>query len=515
VVALEIAPGDLAALDADPGSDRMFPARLTLHRKTVPALVRYRGASARTWPQKSFRIDVDDGFDLQGRDRFALVAEYPDAGKLTERFALDLLRALGVDAPRARYVSLTVNGVPNGVYLDVERVVGEYLVFHGLERDASIYRCGGRNCEMKLPATGPYQSGFTKNTNETLPDDDLDDLLWIVNHTDDDDFVRLVSERIDLDAYLANLAVDALVSNFLVEDSRSYWIHELEADRWRYAPWDLNNALSSFDRGWPADRAPRGTDRDARVFTVYDPTLDKIYRQRLLERAGQKPTWSVLATRLWDVPETRARIVDAIAAALAGPFTVEKAGAHLRAIWAVAGEAILADPFVLAEQAARAPAFLEEFVRARRAWLEARLGALRAHGSGPLVVNEIGFADPITGAPGYVELFNRGGVGVDLGGLAITDDLRVPDRHLLPAGLLVPPRGHLVLVADGTAEVGHVPFVPSPEHGEIGVFRAGAVHDPLDAVYYGRRARGRAYGRWPDGAESFREMTRSPGAAAR
>jgi spore coat protein H len=509
---LQIAPEDLATLDAAPYADAMVPARFTLGGRTAPALVRYRGSSSRTHPQKSFKISLADGAALDGRDRFALLAEWVDAGKLTERFAVDLFRALGLPVPRGRYVRLDLNGVPNGVYLDKERVVGEFLRDHELERDASVYHCGSRDCELKFAPPGPYQHGFEKTRNEQLPDDDLDELLRIVNRTDDAHLVRLLAERMDLDAYLGTLAVDALVSNNLLEDSGAYLIHELARDRWTWVPWDLNNMLPVRHRDTTEADPPRGVTRDPRVFTVYDPWVDRIYRARALENASQRPTWSVLATRLWDVPETRERIVSWLEAALAGPFSEESASAHVAQLWGAAGEAILADPYVVPDLAATSPAYLERFVRERRAFLLGSLAALRAHGGGPLVVNEIAFAGG--GGPGYVELFNRGDAPIDLGGLCITDDLRTPDRHALPAGLIVPAHGHQVLVADGSLEPGHLPFQPSAAGGEIGVFRSGTVHDPLDVVYFGPHGAGRAYGRSPDGAERFTEADPTPGLPA-
>jgi spore coat protein H len=200
---LGIDPDDLAFLEANPRTDTMVPAQVTVGDRRVPARVRFRGSSARARPQKSFRVDLDPGWAIEFRDTFALLAEYDDAGKLADRFALDLHRAMGLHAPRARYVKLTVNGRRYGVHLDVERVVKEYLGFHGLDPFASIYRCGGRNCEMKVdPRSGAYQSDFEKTKNDREPWDDLDALLRAVNRTDDDAFLAFLRARADLDAYL-------------------------------------------------------------------------------------------------------------------------------------------------------------------------------------------------------------------------------------------------------------------------------------------------------------------------
>ena len=163
-------------------------------------------------------------------------------------------------------MNLYVNDEHRGVFLDMERVGGEYLVHHGHERDASIYRCGGRNCEMKLGPAGPYQDYFTKTRNET-PWDDLDAFLQVISRTDDADLERRLGEVMDLEAYLGNLAGDALISNFILEDARSYWVHELGRDLWTYVPWDLNNARPYWTRSSrrtsrsPGRRATRACSR--------------------------------------------------------------------------------------------------------------------------------------------------------------------------------------------------------------------------------------------------------------
>ncbi|WP_242345268.1 CotH kinase family protein [Anaeromyxobacter terrae] len=516
-----LAAEDLALLEANPYWDVMYPATVKLDGRMAMGLVRYRGASARTRPQKSWRIDLDGGYALEGRDRFALLAEYDDAAKLVERLAVDLYRALGLPVPYARFVKLYVNGVYRGVFLDMERVGGEYLVHHGHEPDASIYRCGDRNCEMKqLPrAELSYQNDFTKTRNETVPWDDLDRFLEVISRTDDADLERRLGEVMDLDAYLGNLAANELIANTVLEDARAYWVHELHGDLWTYVPWDLNNAQPYWSRDLPASSPLGGVWREPQIFSIYDDAVRRIYDVRVNERVGQRPTWSVLATRIWDHPALRARLLAKLDSALQGVFTPERVGPYLEALWAVVGPEIVQDPFVDATCAETEPARLVRFVHDRREILLQRLPALRAHGSGPLVVNEIGI--PGDAEAGYVELYNRGSTDLDLSGAQVTDDLRVPAKYALPAGTVLPAHGHLVLVADGTpwappgpaAEPPHLPFVLSTSGGELGVFPPAAVHAPYDLVYFGPRASGSAYGRTSDGTETFGDVARTPGTA--
>jgi spore coat protein H len=277
---------------------------------------------------------------------------------------------------------------------------------------------------------------------------------------------------------------------------------------WTYVPWDLNNARPYWTRTLAPDQPITGTTREARVFTIYDDAVKTIFDVRVNERAGQKPTWSVLATRIWDHPALRARLLAKLEAALQTTFTPEHVGPYLDALWAIAGPEILADPFVERAKAETEPARLVSWVRSRRANLLGKLPALRAHGAGPRVVNEIGL--PTATEPGYVELYNRGDTKLDLSGARVTDELRVPAKCALPAGTVVPAHGHLLLVADGAPP--NLPFTISVGGGELGVFAPGTIHDPYDLVYFGPRASGSAYGRTSDGAEAWGNVPRTPGA---
>ncbi|MFN7133365.1 MAG: lamin tail domain-containing protein, partial [Myxococcales bacterium] len=129
---------------------------------------------------------------------------------------------------------------------------------------------------------------------------------------------------------------------------------------------------------------------------------------------------------------------------------------------------------------------------------------LRNHGNGALVINEVAFDAP--GRPGYVELYNRGATPISLAGYSLTNDLRLPKLHTLPA-LVVPAGGHLQIPTST------LPFGLGTAGGELGIFDGTRVYDPFDAVYFGPHAAGTAYGRYPDGSEDFRAMTPTPGTA--
>jgi spore coat protein H len=509
--ALEVAPSDLDTLEADPSSDAYVPCTVTLEGVRAKGRVRYRGASTRDLPQKSYKIELDPGEELEDRDHFELLASWLDGGKLTEKFAVDLYRALGLPVPHARYARVSVNGEPQGLYLDMEHVGKDWLKHHGRERDASIYRCGHRDCEL-TPAPGPHQGPFDKKTNEDTGREDLIAFLAWVNRSDDARFEEELERRVDVEAYLGNLAADALISNHLLEDSRSFWVHELHADRWTYVPWDLNNARMLYWRTRKPESLPV-VDRGPRPFTLYDAEVQALFETRVAVRPEQRPTWSVLATRVWERPALRARVIAKLEEALAGPFSEETALAHIDALWTVVEPELKDDPQASAEHARRAREFLQDYVRGRRAYLLRELATLKAHGSGPLVIREVAAGDS-----GYVELYNRGSGTLRLEDYEVTNDLRATARYRLRSGTLGP--GQAVrLLASGDTSRGllHLPFTLSVNGGEVGVFDGErrsevtgmpVLHGPEDAIWYGPLPVGTVYGRKSGGdGEDFERRT--------
>ncbi|MBZ4417906.1 CotH kinase family protein [Myxococcus sp. RHSTA-1-4] len=490
--ALELAPSDLAKLEAAPAANVYVPCTVTLEGVRVKGRMRYRGASTRDLPQKSYKLELAPGQELGDRNHFELLASWLDGGKLTEKFAVDLYRAMGLPAPKARYARVSVNGEPQGLYLDMEHVGKDWLKHHGRERDASIYRCGHRNCEL-TPRPGSYQSNFEKKTNETTGREDLTAFLAWVNRSDDARFEEELERRVDVEAYLGNLAADALISNNLIEDSRSFWVHELHADRWTYVPWDLNNARMFYWRTWNPESRPV-VDRWPQSFTLYDPAVQDLFEMRVVTRPEQRPTWSVLATRVWDRPALRARVIAKLEEALAGPFSEDKALAHIDALWTVVEPELKDDPHASAEHVRRAREFLRGYVRGRRAYLLKELKTLEAHGDGPLVIREVA-----AGGSGYVELYNRGSGTLRLEDYEVTNDLRATERYRLRPGTLGP--GQAVrLLASGDTSRGplHLPFTLSRNGGEVGVFgrerrSAGTgkpvLYGPEDAIWYGPSSR--------------------------
>jgi hypothetical protein len=117
----------------------------------------------------------------------------------------------------------------------------------------------------------------------------------------------------------------------------------------------------------------------------------------------------------------------------------------------------------------------------------------------------------------WVELYNLADTPAALGGCYLTDTLTDPFQFRIPAGVVVQPRGFLLVWADnqpglnrdGAAAL-HVNFQLSKDGEAIGLFAADGT--AIDTVTFGAQTNDVSQGRYPDGAASrYLMATPTPG----
>lgn len=154
---------------------------------------------------------------------------------------------------------------------------------------------------------------------------------------------------------------------------------------------------------------------------------------------------------------------------------------------------------------------------------------LAGTGAVTLVINEFMadndnfFLDAAGEDDDWIEIYNYGTRNINIAGMYLTDDLLIPKRWLVPEGLgnatIVPAGGYLLVWADNDPEQEglHATFGLSRNGNEdIGLFDAN--ENPVDFIAdFGSQMANHSYGRFPDGASSWRifgssvETTPTPG----
>ncbi len=459
------------------------PATFTAEGQSWPVQVRLRGASARFFDKKSWRIELPEDVTLDGQNKLNLVGMYQDSTMMMEKLGLDLLAAMGVPAPRAKYVRLTINGRYEGVFLQVQRVDKRFVKEHAsvfFDRDPDIYRCGTHDCEMKL-FRQPYQGKWEKQTNESEPSDDLQTLLRAINHTPEPALVDTLEKTMDLDAYLTSMTLDALISNFTVEDSGSYLIHDRSRGLWTYVPWDLNNANSRWWPTYPLGSRP-GVDHPLFIFSAIDDWVARRHATRngSAEFPDYLPAFSNLTTRVAMNPELRQRALDRLKRALDELFREEVLHPRIDQMHALIAPYMADDPYIDNAQFTEGLRYSRDYVTGRIDFLRAEIVRLK-DAKRTWVVEAF---DP---REGWIELANRSETSLSTSRLVVTTNLRQAMQRNVPHRSVSP--GETVRFT--AAELG----LSFESNGEVGLYDGESVTGVFDLLFYGELPPGRHYAR--------------------
>lgn len=120
-----------------------------------------------------------------------------------------------------------------------------------------------------------------------------------------------------------------------------------------------------------------------------------------------------------------------------------------------------------------------------------QMDAVRANPLADVLINEF-LARPEDAQRGFIELYNHGNSGADVGGCILTDDAEAP-RFRIADGTVIPPRGFLAFYEE------QIGFGLDGAGGRLFLVNSNSTR-VLDAVRYGAQERGTAVGRFPDGA---------------
>jgi hypothetical protein len=177
--------------------------------------------------------------ELLGVRRLTLNNLVEDPTMVREILGYRLLRAMGVPAPDVAYAQVVVNGEPYGLYTLVETLDNRFLKRHFDNASGSLYE-GEYGCDL-------YEDdveGFDQDSGKDESRADLRALVAAVNGPDDALFDR-ASSPLDMDAFLAYLAVSAYIGDFDgYRHSHNYRLyHDPGAGKWSFIPWGIDRAF--------------------------------------------------------------------------------------------------------------------------------------------------------------------------------------------------------------------------------------------------------------------------------
>lgn len=242
--------------------------------------VRLFGESTRVYPKRSFRIQFEEDVDHPGYARkISLRSEYADPSMLRTHLGYETFRRLtSIPTPDSRYAWLTINGLPHGLMLDVERIGGRFLERRGRDRAAVMYEAehppppGGL---MPLPNNDDYRELEGTEMYTMKVGEDFGPLVELIEGALAGDLAASPSPRetvldssrdaVDLDGHLRYLAVMALVQGRDHVETNYHFSPQIGPDGqvlWEFYPWDLDTTLGCVRDSEAQSNLCRGITHD-------------------------------------------------------------------------------------------------------------------------------------------------------------------------------------------------------------------------------------------------------------
>lgn len=248
---LVVDPQSFEALHGRRRSNETIPVTLAHEDKVFDHLrIRLRGAFARSWPKKAYKIFFHRDHEFRDRSRINLNSGWRDPAFAREVMAYSIYDRVGSLSLESRIVRVLVNAQFWGIYVEVEQPDKKYLEKQGL-KDAVIYKADSPNNqsdERYFSREQEFEFHYRKETKEEQPFDDLVTFCRLLNQGPE-------PERLWADDRVRARFVNYVCATMITQNwdgfNKNHYIGFEEGDpfRWFFLPWDLDRTLGDSWRG--------------------------------------------------------------------------------------------------------------------------------------------------------------------------------------------------------------------------------------------------------------------------
>lgn len=215
--------------------------------------VRYKGNSSMdtTSNKNPFNIDLNyviAGQEYQGKDKIKLANCYTDPSVVREALTYEMANYY-MDAPRASFVELYINGEYRGIYTNTESVDNEFLDKHYGSSDNPFFKCDpvtfelyGDNSNLAYhPDTATYEDLYDMKSEYGY--EALQDLTYQLELAPE-----TIEDYLDVDRALWFLALSsALVHNDgYTAFGHNYYVYKMDNGKWSIVLWDVNMSFGGL-----------------------------------------------------------------------------------------------------------------------------------------------------------------------------------------------------------------------------------------------------------------------------
>lgn len=225
---------------------------------------RLRGNTSRNAQKKSFKISFNTnaaGRKFQGLEKMNLNGEHNDPSIARSVLSWNLLRKIGIPAPRANHVELYINDNYFGLYANVEHIDENFVKNRFGNNDGNLYKCywgvdfnyiSNYGNAYKFEDNG--RRVYELKTNEDIDDyADLAQFIRILNNTPLADLPCELEKVFNVESYLKVIAFDVLTANWdgpIWNKNNCYIYKNTATGKFEFIPYDLDNTYGVSWFSW-------------------------------------------------------------------------------------------------------------------------------------------------------------------------------------------------------------------------------------------------------------------------
>ncbi len=273
---IHLEPGDIESLWADPYA--YVPGDIVFDGDVVPQVgVRLKGriGSFRNLDAKAaFKIDLNryvPGQTLYGLEKLTLNNMVVDCSFAKERLGFAAFAAVGIPAPRVGYVWVEVNGVPYGLYANVETPDDVWLGKNFEDAGGNLYEAEylwyPDGSYLLVDFTAEAQDHFELEEGVDVGHADIHEITHVLDgHAYQDGFYGVADVVVDWDHHLRMVSAEQWIGQLdgYSLNTNNYRVYFDPVDgKAEILPWDLDYAFQ-YDHAWGMSwYTPRGRLSDA------------------------------------------------------------------------------------------------------------------------------------------------------------------------------------------------------------------------------------------------------------
>jgi spore coat protein H len=246
-----IHPENLKELRSDIWCDDPVMAKLKVEKKQFDIDIVFRGSHIRKFKKKSYHIQFIKPRYFFGTKELHLNSEFIDPSLIRNKLSLDFFSSIGTLSPECNHVLLKLNGVYQGVYLQIESVDEQFLnkrrlpmgpIYYAEDDDANFSLMSALDNKLKRN----FESGYSRKIGTRDDDRFLRELIYKINTVPRAEFSKEIVKLLDVDRYLRWLCGVICTQNFdgFIHNYALY--RRSDTGLFEIIPWD-------YDATWGRD----------------------------------------------------------------------------------------------------------------------------------------------------------------------------------------------------------------------------------------------------------------------